>query len=152
VTGSLGSRTGGTGLAIVPDKESESGLGVFPEDQGLSLVLAPVTGSRVVVVGPEDSEAKVVRVQYVDSAVKPEEPFFIFGPTGVAFGGQLMAAASSEDGVSEFWAAQMSERSFSASKSTEARSTSFRRYVARRDAVSCFWVNTGWKLCALTAE
>ncbi|EJF57825.1 hypothetical protein DICSQDRAFT_68403 [Dichomitus squalens LYAD-421 SS1] len=89
VTGSLGLRAGGTGLAIVPDKESESGPGVFPEDQDLSLVLAPATGGRVVVVGPEDSEVKVVGVRYVDSAIEPEEPFFIFGPTGVAFGGRL---------------------------------------------------------------
>ncbi|EJF59971.1 hypothetical protein DICSQDRAFT_63901 [Dichomitus squalens LYAD-421 SS1] len=96
VTESFGSRAGGTGLAVVLDKELESRPGVFLEDQGLGLVLAPVSGGWVIVVGPEDSETEVFRVRDVDLAIEPEEPFFVLGPWGVTFGGQL-------DGCGEFW-------------------------------------------------
>ena len=65
--GNFSSRTGSTGLTVVPDEESKSGPGVVPQDQGLRLVLSPVSGSRMVVTSSEYAKAEVAGVRDIDS-------------------------------------------------------------------------------------
>ena len=86
VARSLCAGADGAGLAVVSDKESESGPGVFAEYQGLSLVLSPVSGCRVIVVRPEYPETEVVGVRDVDAAIESEDPLFVFGPARMSVG------------------------------------------------------------------
>ena len=63
---------GGTGLAVIPDEESESGPRVCPKDEGLCLVLTPMTGCWMVVESLEHTEMEVTRVWNIDVVIEPE--------------------------------------------------------------------------------
>ena len=79
MSGSLGACAGGAGLAVVPDKESESGPGVLAEDEGLRLVLTPVASSQVIVIRPEYVETEVPGVQNVHPVAELQESILIVG-------------------------------------------------------------------------
>ena len=99
VARSLCAGADGAGLAVVSDKESESGPGVFAEYQGLSLVLSPVSGCRMVVSGAEDAETEVTGVRYVGTVVVAEESIGVEGPARVSVGGMGESGGELRGGV-----------------------------------------------------
>ena len=73
MSGGLGSRAGGTGFAVVADEEAESGPGIVAEYESLSLVLTPVSCSRMIVAGLEYAKSQVVDIGDVDATIEAED-------------------------------------------------------------------------------
>ena len=61
------------------------------EDEGLCLVLAPVSRGRVVVPGSEYAESEVVHVRYIDSTVESEPALVVLRPPRMALGREFEA-------------------------------------------------------------
>ena len=85
VTGSFSSVTTSTGLTEILNKVAKSGPGVLSSNQINSLVLTEVSGGRMIVFVPENSETKVIGVRYVNAIVLPEETIGVQRPSRIGF-------------------------------------------------------------------
>ena len=79
----LGSHTGGAGLAVVLDEGAEERPSIVITDELQGLVLAEVSGDRVVMFVEKDAELEIIGVGDEDSVLVSEETFGVGGPVGV---------------------------------------------------------------------
>ena len=140
----LRSHTGGAGLAVVLDEGAEERPSIVVTDELKGLVLAEVSGDRVVMFVEKDAESEVIEVRDVDVVLVLKKSFRVSGQVRVGWICEVVRDLVS--GLSRFdvrvkcWMSMMGT----------ARRMGTLREVARRDNANCSLVKTGRKLCGFT--
>jgi hypothetical protein len=82
----LGTEAGDTGFAEGLDQGSELWPGVLASNEFKGLVLAEMSGERMIVLVLEDSESEVIGVGNVNAVIQSEETFGVGRPTRIRGG------------------------------------------------------------------